>query len=43
VPMYADVLYNPESMRRLQSAPMNEREIIKGLVDRLHERVIQSS
>jgi len=38
VPMQADVLYDQDALQRLRSSPMNEREIIRGLVSRLQVR-----
>jgi hypothetical protein len=43
VPMRAEDLLNLDSLQRLRSAPINERELIRSLVNRLHARVVAES
>lgn len=36
VPMTANILYDQKSMQRLRTAPMDEREIVRSLITRIH-------
>ena len=40
VPMRAEVFYDEDSMNTLRNTPMNERELIRSLVSRLHQLAV---